>query len=102
MHCGRNAQRIVHIPFYPPMENSNDADQLENEEKMLKIRTTTSKAIGYIIALREALKAQETREYIGNHLLPYISRYMPSVHSRPRKCYALVLVAARLVSLIVK
>ena len=54
----RNAQRTVHIPFYPPMENTNDAaiaGQLENEEKMLKIRTTASKAIG----LREALIAQE-------------------------------------------
>lgn len=69
---------------------------------MLKIRTTASKAIGYIIALREVLKAQESREYIGKHLLPYISRFMPSMHPHPKKCYALVLVAARLVSLIVK
>ena len=79
------------------MENSSSANQLESEEQMLQAREIASKAIGYIIAMQNALKSATTRDYIGNSLLPYIGRLMPNVHPRARKCYGMVLVVARLV-----
>ena len=97
MFLYRNAQRIVHVPFYPAMESSSSANQLESEEQMLQAREIASKAIGYIIAMQNALKSATTRDYIGNSLLPYIGKLMPNVHPRARKCYGMVLVVARLV-----
>lgn len=98
MFHDRNAQRIVHIPFYPAMEISSTANQLESEEQMLQARENASKAIGYVIAMQDALKSATTRDYIRNTLLPYIGRLMPNIHPRARKCYGMVLVVARLVS----
>ena len=80
MFLYRNAQRIVHVPFYPAMESSSSANQLESEEQMLQAREIAYKAIGYIIAMQNALKFAITRDYIGNSLLPYIGRLMPNVH----------------------
>ncbi len=94
----RNAQRIVHIPFFEPAILVSEAEQLRSEDSMGEARKRASGAIGQVILLQKPLVAPQTRAYVGEHLLPFVATLLPNVHYRVKKCYALVLVAARLVS----
>lgn len=98
----RNVQRIVHIPFFEPIHISNNARQLEVEDAIIECRKACSSGVGHLIDFRESLVSPVTREYMGKYLLPFISQYMPNVHYRVKKCYALVIMAAALVSLCIR
>lgn len=88
----------MHIPFFESAAPISEAAQLKNEDALNAIRSTTSSSIGYIIKLRGLITSESARGYIGNQLLPFLGIHMPNVHYRVKKCYALIIVAARLVS----
>lgn len=94
----RNAQRIVHVPF-KAIESSvvNIQGHLEFEDSLSKARKESSGAIGYITSLATLLVSKSARNYTKKMLLPFVAKHLPSVHLRVQKCYALVIVAARLV-----
>ena len=94
----RNAQRVIHIPFYKAYIVNSESVQLELEEKMADRRSYALAAIGHLIRMLEPLTSPEMREYIGEHLLPFVASHLPNVHFRVKKCYALVLAAGWLVS----
>lgn len=93
----RNAQRIIHVPFFKPRNTTSAAEQLVIEEKMAAARSSAAAAIGHIIRMREPLVSERMRQYIGQHMLPFVSSLLPNVHFRVKKCYALVLATANLV-----
>ena len=76
------------------IENS-EAVQLELEDKVADRRSYASAAIRHML---EPLTSSQMREYIGEHLLPFVASHLPNVHFQLKKCYALVLAAGRLVS----
>lgn len=92
----RYAQRIVHVPFFAP-QDSDDTEQLDYEHCLNSMRSLASSSIGAIISLGSHLVSESTKRYIKDELLPLITKNMPSAHHRVKKCYALVLVAAKLV-----
>ena len=94
----RNAQRIVHIPFFEPLPVEDEAKQIHIEDSYHSCRNAASSSIGFIIGLKDRLLSPRSRSYIGELLLPFVSSNMPNVHHRTKKSYALVLLAAKLVS----
>jgi hypothetical protein len=93
----RNAQRIIHVPFFNPRNATSEAEQLVFEEKMASARSSAAAAIGHLIRMREPLVSERMRQYIGQHMLPFVSSHLPNVHFRVKKCYALVLATGNLV-----
>ena len=94
----RKAQRIVHIPFFEPLPVEDEARQIHIEDSYHACRKAASSCIGFIISLKDHLLSPRSRSYVGELLLPFITSHMPNVHHRTKKSYALVLLAAKLVS----
>jgi hypothetical protein len=97
-YCIRKVQRIIHIPFFKAECVISEAEHIQIDDKLVQTRGSLSSCIGYLISLREALTSPISRNFIGENLMPFISQHMPSVHYRLKKCYALILASARLVS----
>ena len=64
-----------------------------------KARVDASASIGSMIALGASLMSQESQHYLDQIALPLVTEYLPNVHFRVQKCYALLLTAAKLVSI---
>ena len=93
----RKAQRIVHIIFNKP-DTTTIHNQVELEDSIAKMRSDLSAAVSCIIKMGKVLVSQDTRMYIADTLMPFISENLPSLHHRVKKCYSLVLVAVKLVN----
>ena len=94
----RKAQRIVHVPFFEPVPVEDESRQIRIEDSYHTCRKASSSTIGFIIGLKDHLLSSRNRSYIGQFLLPFVTSHMPNVHHRTKKSYALVLLAAKLVS----
>ena len=87
----------MHIPFFEPLKVEDEAKQIQIEDSYHACRKAASSFIGYIISLREQLFSPGNRSYLGELLLPFVLSYLPNVHHRAKKSYALVLLATKLV-----
>ena len=66
---------------------------------MLKeARIKASSSIGLMIALGHYLLSPEVQSQLDETILPVVIDHLPPVHFRVQKCYALLLMAAKLVS----
>ena len=61
-------------------------------------RMNASASFGVMVSLGNAMKSEESQEYIDQVALPLVVDCLPLVHFRVQKCYALLLAAAKLVS----
>lgn len=66
----------------------------------MEARLLASQSVGKIISMASDFVSVATKTYLGECLLPLIGAKLPSVPHRLRKCYGLVLVSARLVSIL--
>ena len=57
----RNAQRIIHVPFFKPRNTTSEAEQLVLEEQMASARSSAAAAIRHIIRMREPLVSERMR-----------------------------------------
>ena len=67
------------------------------EEKMASARSPAAAAIRHILTIRVPLVSERMQQYIGQHMLSFVSNHLPYVHFRVKKCYALVLATGNLV-----
>ncbi len=66
--------------------------------KLKEARVNASSSIGIMIGLGRSLVSAESQLHLNDHVLPFVIQYLPNVHFRVQKCYALLLTAAKLVS----
>lgn len=90
----------MHIPFSPvDFTKVIAGEQMDIESSLSKARKESSSAIGYITSMASFLVSESAQEYKKNILFPFVAKHLPNVHMRTQKCYTLILLSARLVSI---
>jgi hypothetical protein len=88
----RNAQRIIHIPFFPPDRSLSQSDKLRLERKLRSKTQNASSCIGHIIKLGR--KVRSGTNMMGR-VMPYVTTLLEGLPYRIIKSYALMLSVAR-------
>ena len=91
----RNAQRIMHIPFFPYDQSLSQTEKMRLEKELKAATDFSSSSIGHIIKMGEDLVAKVENQ---DRILLYISKCLPGMPYRIHKAYALLFAAAELVS----
>ena len=88
----RNAQRIIHIPFFPPDRSLSQSDKLRLEKKLRSKTWNASSCIGHIIKLGKKLRSSTT---MMEKVMPYVTTLLEGLPYRIIKSYALILSVAK-------
>ena len=94
----RNIQRMLHIPFFKADSSLTQSQKLEVERQLKASLDKASASIGEFINLGKKLTSENTKQTIKEKVLPFVSKYLNPLPYRVIKGYALLLMAANLVS----
>ena len=94
----RNAQRVLHIPFFEVESTLPHSQRLEVEMKLKQEMEYSSSAIGTMIKLGKSLRSQGSMDILENELMPFVTDCLAPLSYRVTKGYAMLMLAAQLVS----
>ena len=94
----RNAQRIVHIPFFPPTCSFSPSQNLELETQLKAAMEKSSACIGKLIELGERFSSARTTQQMEEKILPFVTEHLSCLPPRVIKGYSILMMMAKLVS----
>lgn len=98
MHFYRNAQRILHIPFFEADSTMTHSKKLELESTLKEIMEYSSSSIGTMVKLGRKFQSRKEMEELEKNILPFVTKCLMPLPYRVAKGYAMLLLAAQLVS----
>ena len=96
MFVCRNADRLIHIPFFK-VDTRSCHDHRKAEQQLKKAIDEASCSVGIMIAFGEALKSTTFQNQIQKYI-KLVADALPSSPYRVLKSYALMLATSELVS----
>ena len=91
----RNAQRMLHIPFFEADSTMPHSKKLEVESTLKHIMEYSSSSICTMVKLGRKFRSMDILE---NDILPFVTNCLTPLPYRVAKGYAMLLMAAQLVS----
>lgn len=85
----RNADRLIHVPFFK-VEMETNYNHQKMEEKLKKAMEVASSSVGIIIKYGETFKSPEFQQKIQQYI-SVVEEALPSSHYRVIKSYSLML-----------
>ena len=98
IHFYRNAQRILHMPFFEADSTMPHSKKLELESTLKEIMEYSSSLIGTMLKLGWKFQSRKGMEELEKNILPFITNCLVPLQYRAAKGYAMLLLAAQLVS----
>lgn len=91
----RNAQRMIHVPFFMPDEVLDSRAKLVWEGRLRHAMEAASSSINEIIKIGIVLTSDRSKRRMREKTIPFVGKHLDGLPFRVVRSYALLLAAAR-------